>query len=356
LSADPILVDTVNRLLTSTCGHEQVEAAETEGLNHAAWTALSEAGFDRVGLAESAGGSGGTVQDMAAVLRAIGRHAAAVPVAETGFIAGWLLAELGMDLPTGAITIAERSPSSRADLVDGRLVGEVDAPWARHCTTVVVAVEVSAGLTVLSVPVNRSSLTPGANLAGEARDRLRIDLDVNSLEHVTVPSGPGLESLHAELDARHLIARALLASGALETVTRMSVEYTNARRQFGKPVATFQAVQHHLVDLAESAVMARMAADVAVERLSRDTGSPRPVVFEAAAARIVVDDAIRVATAAAHQSHGAMGVTREYSLQQFTRRLWSWRHEHGTTTSWERQLGSLMAEFGPDELFATISG
>ena len=93
-----------------------------------------------------------------------------------------------------------------------------------------------------------------------------------------------------------------------------------------------------------------MAADVAVRALDRgDAG------IAVAAARVVTDEAITVGTRAAHQAHGAMGVTREYPLHHLTRRLWSWRHEWGTTTEWRRRLGRHVAAAGADALFELVT-
>jgi acyl-CoA dehydrogenase len=138
-----------------------------------------------------------------------------------------------------------------------------------------------------------------------------------------------------------------MAAGALGAVAQMTVDYTNQRHQFGKPVATFQAVQLHLITAAQSAVRAQMAADIAVRALAAGDAS-----FEIAAARVIVDDAITLGTRAAHQAHGAMGVTREYPLHHFTRRLWAWRHEWGTTRDWRRRVGERAIAVGPDNLFA----
>jgi acyl-CoA dehydrogenase len=130
----------------------------------------------------------------------------------------------------------------------------------------------------------------------------------------------------------------------------MTVDYTNQRHQFGQPVARFQAVQQHLIVAAQSAVRAQMAADIAMRALSAgDLGA------DIAAARVVTDDAIALGTRAVHQAHGAMGVTREYPLHQFTRRLWSWRHEWETTTYWRRELGRTVFDSGADDLFALIT-
>ncbi len=50
-----------------------------------------------------------------------------------------------------------------------------------------------------------------------------------------------------------------------------------------------------------------------------------------------------------------MGMTREYPLHQLTRRLWSWRHEWGTTVQWRRELGDRVVAAGADDLFALIT-
>jgi hypothetical protein len=50
-----------------------------------------------------------------------------------------------------------------------------------------------------------------------------------------------------------------------------------------------------------------------------------------------------------------MGVAREYRLQQFSRRLWSWRHEYGSARWWKRRLGDRVVSDGPDALFPLVS-
>jgi len=76
--------------------------------------------------------------------------------------------------------------------------------------------------------------------------------------------------------------------------------------------------------------------------------------FEIAAAKLLADDAARLATRAAHQAHGAMGMTQEYPLHQLSRRLWSWRAEFGDGT-WPARLGRAVADLGPDLLYRTIA-
>jgi len=57
----------------------------------------------------------------------------------------------------------------------------------------------------------------------------------------------------------------------------------------------------------------------------------------------------------AHQVHGAIGVTMEYPLQRFTRRLWEWEASDGTATRWARRLGA-DALAGPMRTWQLITG
>ena len=142
-----------------------------------------------------------------------------------------------------------------------------------------------------------------------------------------------------------------MMAGALDRMSRMTVEYTRQRRQFGKPVAQFQSVQQHLVHGAQAAALVTMAAEVAATAAERG-----PAAFEIAAAKILAGQAAAAATRAAHQAHGAMGMTQEYPLQHLSRRLWSWRQEYGDDTWWSARLGRASAAAGGDLLYPSITG
>jgi acyl-CoA dehydrogenase len=243
------------------------------------------------------------------------------------------------------------APTLGARLTDAGLELAAPLAWGRQAerivfvsTTGVGGHSVSRHGIVVSVRADQVSIAPGANLAGEARDRVTVTASRDDWETAPLPD----QASHL-LRVRGSLSRSLMAAGALSAVAQLTVDYTNERRQFGQPVARFQAVQQHLVSVAQCAAKAEMAAAVAMRAVSQGGGTD-----EVAAARVVVDDAITVGTRAAHQAHGAMGVTREYRLNQLTRRLWSWRHEWGTTREWRRLLGSAAVAAGADDLFALV--
>jgi 3-oxocholest-4-en-26-oyl-CoA dehydrogenase alpha subunit len=365
--ADPLVVETAARLLAEICTPEEISRSEPVGWSAATWAALTEAGFTTVGIDEAAGGSGGTLHDLAAILNAVGRYAAPVPLAETAMVGGWALAQAGLPVPDGPIAAV----GNALPVLDGRLRLDHTVAWARHAERIVAIIEVQPstsmpeherivhmvegrdgyGLHVVSLRPDQVTITPGSNMADEARDRVTTDLRFEDVESAPLPSlATSQRDWVGELDARVALSRIIMAAGSLASASQMTIDYANDRRQFGKAIATFQAVQLHLVTVAQAAVRAQMAADVAVRALDR---ADFPVAI--AAAKVVVDAAITVGTRAAHQAHGAMGVTRDYPLHYLTRRLWAWRHEGGTTTYWRRQLGMRAYGAGADALFDLIT-
>ncbi|WP_028927803.1 acyl-CoA dehydrogenase family protein [Pseudonocardia acaciae] len=345
---DELLSSAVGELLADRCGRDVVAAAERTGWAPELWAALAEGGFPWVSVPEQAGGVGGSVADACAVLEQAGRYAAPVPVAETGLLAGWLLARAGLPIPTGGgpLTTAHGQVTLRADGRAWRASGEVRrVPWARSATRIVLLADAPDGLHVVSVDPAHARIQPGANLAGEPRDTVR--LDDTEVERAPAPDGVDAPAL----ELRGALSRSALIAGAGRRVLDITVAYTNRREQFGRPVARFQAVAAHLVRLAEQAEAAAMAARAAA--FNAATGEPEFV--DVAAAKTVASEAAGLIAAAAHQATGAMGMTSEYELGQLTRRLWSWREEYGGERTWSTRLGATLADTGADALWPTIA-
>lgn len=352
MTVDPLLLETATRLLGDVATFEVVEAAEAAGWSAEVWRPLADAGFCWIGLPEGAGGSGGTLEDACAVVRAAGAHAAPVPLAETAMLAGWLLAASGGELPDGALSTGTGPVRFDGRTVTGRLER---VPWGRSVAQVVVLATAADGsTTVAAIEPDAAGvrLDRATNLAGEPRDGLVLD-GVTPVQ--VLPPGPGVSP--DALRLRGALATAQLMAGALGAMSRLTVEYTNDRRQFGQPVARFQAVQAHLVHGAQDAALATMAAEVAARQASRadSAGDPHQAWLEVACARVVAGEAAVRATRAAHQAHGAMGMTREYPLHHLSRRLWAWSRQWGSTADWRAQLGRAAHRAGADRLYPTIT-
>lgn len=323
---------------------QDVGEAEATGWAAQLWQALQQSGFSDVPVPEELGGAGGGVADAVQLLRAAGAHAAPAPLAEAGLVGGWLLASAGLTLPKGVRTILPPAATLRLD--GDRLFGEVPAvAWGHRAQHVIGLVD---GVVVLAPGPAASSAGPavnrGTNLAAEPRDTVIFD-GVPVTARADAPGAVTEETLWE----RTALGRAALMTGAISAVAAMTLRYSGEREQFARPINRFQAVQAHLVTIHQQAPMIASAIDGAVEAVELGRGS-----FEIACAKMIADRAAQLVTAAAHQTHGAIGMTKEYPLHYLTRRLWAWRDEAGAHHRWADRLGAALVAGGPDALYPAI--
>lgn len=123
-------------------------------------------------------------------------------------------------------------------------------------------------------------------------------------------------------------------AGALAAVEALTVEYASTRKQFGREIGRFQAVQQQIAVLAEETLAARMAAEMAF--VGPPLGASK---YRAAVAKIRCNRAASEASAIAHAVHGAIGVSEEYGLHRYTKRLRTLAMAQGSETAWACSLG-----------------
>jgi acyl-CoA dehydrogenase len=336
-----LLADAAERLFAGHTGSE-------DGFAPALWAAVTEAGFTAALLPEAAGGVGATVAEAMALLRIAAFHAAPIPIAET-MLAGRLLAQAGLAVPAGVLTLAPVRLADRMTLRpegDGwRLTGTAARiPWARHAAAVMVLAEAPDWPAVVRLDAGRFTLAEGRNLAGEPRDRIGVDAWLPADAAARAPFGI------AGPCAAGAALRCVQIAGALAAVLALSVQYAQTRVQFGRPIGRFQAIQHSLAVLAGHAAAAHAAADMATDALAADLP---PLLVGAAKAR--AGEAASVGAALAHQVHGAIGFTRDYALHRLTQRLWSWRDEFGNEAAWQATVGRIALAAGPDGLWPALT-
>ena len=322
---------------------QDVSDAESTGWAANLWKALQQTGFSDVPIPEELGGAGGTVTDAIELLRAAGAHAAPVPLAEAGLVGGWLLASAGLTLPKGVRTVLPPDAGLRLD--DDRMFGSAPAVAWGHCAEHVVGLV--DGVVVLApgpAAQSRPTVSRGVNLADEPRDTITFD-GTRVTARAEAPAGVTEQSLWE----RTALGRAALMAGAVSAIAAMTLRYSNQREQFGRPIGRFQAVQAHLVTIHQQAAVVASAIDGAVAAVELGRGG-----FEIACAKILADRAAQLVTAAAHQTHGAIGMTKEYPLHYLTRRLWAWRDEAGGHQRWANGLGAALVAHGPDALYPAI--
>lgn len=291
------------------------------------WRQLERLSFTLVPVPEHLGGGGGTLEQASAITRAVGRLGLAVPLAETMWLAGWMLGASKSPVPSGPLTAAKAEGSVSLTRVGGgwQLDGVLRrVPWAEAADLIVGLVPGESGPKVVKLRPEASDVRVGLNLAGEQRcDVICHETELTAAE--VIDAGPDVTP--EQFDHRAALSRAIAMSGAAEQVLALAVAQAKEREQFGRPLARFQAVQQLLAQLAAETVAVVVAAQAAV--LALEHGTPEDAAFAIAAAKASSSASAGSIAAWGHQVLGALGFTIEHPLHRSTRRLWAWREEFG---------------------------
>jgi acyl-CoA dehydrogenase len=307
---------------------------------NAGWDEIEALGIADILVPEEHGGSGADWDDACAVLQAAGLSQTPLPLAEA-MLARKLLAASALDVPRSSLSIAA-NPAGTLSRNAGawKFSGVLSSvPWGRDVARVATTITFDGQPHVVVLAVADASVHKRTNLADEPRDDLQFD----SASSVAAPA--------TSHEAQRLFDYAALArtaqiAGALQSALERSIAYVLERKQFGRPIGQFQAVQQQLALFGAETAAATCASRSAA--IAAGTGDAS---FEIAAAKLRANQAIVVATATAHQVHGAIGFTREYALRQATQRLWSWRSEYGNDRYWSERLGRAVIERGADSFW-----
>lgn len=343
-----LLSDTFDKLFRDMMDHESPHAEdpppEAGGLSASLWQRVEVSDVTSILVAQSAGGFGGGWEDVFALLYQAGFHAVPLPIAETA-LARRLLARAEISAPPGAIALSCAGVAQVACDTNRawRLTGHAtDVPWGDAASHIAVACE-SDGVARLALvrAVDTRVMERRSTIAGEPV----ADLAFEGAEAV------GVGFLHEDPYALCALTRAILMAGALDALLHYSVQHVNERRQFGKPIAKFQAIQHSLALLANESAAVNCAALAACRAADRGDAA-----FEIGAAKLRANRAVGTATSIAHQVHGAIGFTREYKLHRATQRLWSWRSEYGNDRYWASYLGERVCRWGAQNFWPRLTG
>lgn len=315
---DDALLESFERPLMALCAERSLREIEDGGDASATWSAIDALGFTDALMDEPDGGAGLSLRELFPLLFAAGMAGLGLPFGETAVARAMLAgAGHGSAHDRGPIVIAAGSEDAQGTLSCRDVPG---ARLARH-------VLVQCRGDWLLMPLAQAETRPGtwrpavsASLtwrsAGLAACRFTMPVDAVAL----------CNALHAAGMA-----------GAMSRVLAYVTTYAQDRRQFGRPIGQFQAIQQDLAVLAEHAHSAALAARLGC---SADGWQPDPLL--AAMAKLRACEAARSVAAIAHAVFGAIGITEEHALGLYTRRLHEWRHTSGTEAECARQLGSML--------------
>ncbi|MFG2014719.1 acyl-CoA dehydrogenase [Actinomadura geliboluensis] len=285
--------------------------AEKETLP-AFWTGFAELGLLGLHLPEEHGGGGAGLQELVVVAEELGRSAAPGPMLPT-MIASAVIAAAGTDeqrarllpgLASGA-TPAALGTGGALTLADGTATGDAGVVLGGGLAELLV---LPAGDDMVIVRADAASVEVPENL-DPSRRSARVRLDGAAAEVL-----PGARA-QAVAIARTLVS-AEAVGGALECVEN-AVEYAKVRQQFGRPIATFQAVKHHCANMLVAAELATAAVWDAARAAS---GPADQFELAAAVAAALALPAFTSNTGLNIQVHGGIGFTWEHDAHLLMRR------------------------------------
>ncbi|MBE9514524.1 MAG: acyl-CoA/acyl-ACP dehydrogenase [Chloroflexi bacterium] len=141
-------------------------------------------------------------------------------------------------------------------------------------------------------------------------------------DHVPVPEagilgqpGQGWSAVQKMIE-RAAVAKCCETVGHIQRVLEMTVDYAKERKQFDRPIGSFQVIQHYCADMATDVDGARFIAYQAAWMLSKGL----PCTKEVAMAKVWMGEASRRVMDLGHQIHGGIGVSMEHELHFHTRR------------------------------------
>ncbi|MFC5745300.1 acyl-CoA dehydrogenase family protein [Actinomadura rugatobispora] len=287
----------------------------------AAWPRLVELGLTAISVAEDAGGSGGTFLDEVVLCEQAALRGLDLPL-PTNLVASWVLGHGDQ-----AVTPVTRGLIVDDGFDDGRLV----VPWGRWLDEVVL---IAADGTV-SVAREVNVVTTGEDLAGGPVDTVALG------GVVEVGRWAGQRTTAR---ARAGILWSAQVLGAARGVHALARAHVMTREQFGKPLVRIPAVAASVAHMRTGLIQLESVVERAALLAERDAAGG---FLEAAAiCRTIADEVATDVAARGHQLHGAMGITEEYGLGAYTRRLWSWRDADGGARRWSELVGRAAREGG----------
>ncbi|MEU8041138.1 acyl-CoA dehydrogenase family protein [Streptosporangium sp. NPDC049078] len=344
----------VRDLLADRCGAAAVLRRVESGTPYDMdlWKTLSrEIGVAGLLVPEIYGGAGASAREVAVVLEELGRAVAPLPFLTGSVLATKALLQVGEEdliqkLASGETTAAlavslaasPYRPLPETVTADGGILnGEVRA---------VAGAEVAD---VLLVPVGTALYqVEAADVRIEVVPSLDLTRPVATVTFSDTPAGEAI----GRLDVRRVLGfgAGLLASeqlGVAEWCLSTTLAYIKERRQFARPVGSFQAIKHRMADLWLDVVRARAAARNAAVLLATDPGlsggqeavrDREPAV--AVAASWCSEVAVRVAEESV-QLHGGIGMTWEHPLHLYLKRAKSTEVALGTPGAHRDALAAL---------------
>jgi pimeloyl-CoA dehydrogenase small subunit len=346
-----LLKDSVDGLLASSYDFEQRKkyAAEKGGWSKSVWSKLAEQGLLGLPFSEEDGGFGAGAIETMIVMEALGKALVVEPYLATVVLAGGFLRRGGSAAQKAAyipsiidgsktLAFAQLEKNSRYDLSDvATTAKEKGDGWVidgekfvvlngDSADTLVVTARTKGGqrdrngIGVFLVPANAK----GVSIKGyptqdslHAADITLTGVEVGADAAIGDPEN-GLSLIEQVVDDAR-IAMCAEAVGAMDESLKSTVEYLKTRTQFGVAIGTFQTLQHRAADMFVALEQARSMSMFAT--MAGDFTDAKERANAVAAAKVQIGKSLKFVGQQAIQLHGGVGMTMEFKIGHYFKRL-----------------------------------
>ncbi|AMN47773.1 hypothetical protein ACG33_11825 [Steroidobacter denitrificans] len=362
------LKSAVRRFLERECSLQVVAALEKDPLGYSPelWTEMASMGMTAMPLPEAYGGSGLGMAEIVTLAREIGRVMLPSPYIPTVMLAGGILVALGNDeqkrryLPriargeavlsfalqeagggfgTNGIAASARAAKGGGFILNGQKRFVEFAPAAERIIVAARSGDADSagndGLILCSVDPedSRVTLKPIRTLARDRQCHIEFDDVTVAKEDVIGTPGQIWTSLNGVIQ-RAVVAFSACMLGASERAQELGKDYACQRIQFGKPIAAFQAIQHHLAQM----VIENTAVETMIYYAAWNLDKGNPAQAEVARAKLAAGNAVRFTTSKSAEIYGGMGFVDEVDIAYYLRRGKQWQLQMGDPRYWEEAL------------------
>jgi len=340
-----MLKKTARDFLTDKCPKsfvKQMEESET-GYSRELWEKMAELGWIGLAFPEKYGGGDMSFLDLAVLLEEMGRACLPSPFFSTVVLGGFPILDLGSDeqkqeyLPKiirgeKIFTLALTEPghddydassvkvaaSHNNDnyIIRGTKLFVPDAHIADNLLCVA-KTKPDNGITIFLVDAKAPQIdyTVLETIAGDKLCEVVFDEMPVPEASILGRLDQGWSTVQKTIE-RAAVGKCCETVGNIQRVLEMTVDYAKERKQFDRPIGSFQAIQHYCADMATDVDGARFSTYRAAWMLSEGV----PCTKEIAIAKAWTGKASQRVLALAHQIHGAIGATIEHDLHYYTRR------------------------------------
>ena len=331
--------------------------------DRAVWKQMAELGWLGVLVPEQYGGMGLQLADMAIVAQGLARSLVPEPLTATAVLAARVLADsnnnaLKQKLLEGLVsgdTLPAVAWQEQAGTLDVGKMNMQATPFeggfrvngskrfivgAANADGYIVSANSAAGMQLLWVPRDAAGATLEFDMLADGRQSGTLNLaNVSVAKENVINSGKAAaESLARAIDHTAVIASAEL-NGIMVRSLEITLEYLKTRVQFGKPIGSFQALQHRAVDLyIQQELSSAVLADVLAVLDNEPDAKTRSAAASRAKARCT--DAALLITRQAIQMHGAIGFTEDCDVGLYVKRAMTLAAWLGNGTAHRRRYAN----------------